>query len=79
MENKRNLFVRIKRWWVETKWCKGVYDFEGRCEICGKSLNISLKAINRFSVVLTVDKCPVHPDDAMILWPADRKDIRRVS
>ena len=53
---------------------KHEFDFEGRCESCGKNLNLILTRISSHSVHLKSVECPEHSGKTMILWP-QRKDI----
>jgi hypothetical protein len=51
-----------------------LWDFEGRCETCHKNLVLYMKPMGRFKLTLEVEKCPEHPDDALILYPL-RDDV----
>ena len=49
-------------------------DFKGRCEVCGKWLDIILKRFTDRVVELKAVECPEHPGKSHILWP-QRDDI----
>lgn len=53
-----------------------LWDFEGRCVKCHKSLNMKLRRIHPHKIQLKVEPCKYHPnpDDSVILWP-QRDDI----
>ena len=53
---------------------KHKYDFEGKCEECGKELDLVLTRISSNSLQLESVECPEHKNKAMILWPL-RDDI----
>ncbi len=53
---------------------KHEWDFEGRCEECGKNLNLILTRISSNSVQLESAECPKHKGKTMILWP-QRDDV----
>ena len=57
------------------------YDFEGRCEECGRPLDLMLECLSSRKVSLEAVRCPDHPDGAMVLWPQrdDIIDSRNVS
>ncbi len=56
---------------------KHKYDFEGRCEECGRGLDLILTRIPSNSLRLEPAECPEHKDKAMILWP-QRDDIKEI-
>ena len=51
------------------------YDFEGRCQVCGKRLNLILKRLPERGCQLNVVECTEHPGKSHILWP-QRDDIK---
>ncbi len=66
---------RILFWLFKRSY--SLWDFEGRCEECAKRLPITVVVRSKRSVTITTDKCPLHPEGAMILWP-QRGDIKEV-
>ncbi len=54
-----------------------LWDFEGRCVQCHKNLKLYLKVVNRYKIILTVEKCQEHPNTSLILWP-QRDDVIRL-
>ena len=59
---------------VKIRQLKHEFDFEGRCDICGRNLNLHLKLESKDSLSLKSAECPEHLGNAAILWP-QRDDI----
>jgi len=53
-------------------------DFEGRCGVCGKRLNIILKRVGHRGLQLNAVECPEHPGESGIWWP-QRDDIQEAT
>ena len=51
-----------------------LYDFEGRCTVCHKSLKLLLTRKTNYKLELEVVPCLLHPEESYILWP-QRDDI----
>ncbi len=69
-----NVWKWLKKKLINKYGLKHEYDFEGRCEECGKNLNLTLKRISKNSVKLESVECSKHKGKTMILWP-QRDDI----
>lgn len=50
------------------------WSFEGRCEVCSKSLSLKLKRISNRGIQINAFECAEHPGKSHILWP-QRDDI----
>jgi hypothetical protein len=74
------------KWIKEMKWTKRVFsyllygrlwDFEGRCTVCGKNLDLILSVLENNHISLISKPCQEHPGCEIILWP-QREDIERI-
>lgn len=52
------------------------WDFEGRCEECGRPLKLYMNVETRQKIILEVENCADHLGKAVILWP-QREDVIR--
>jgi hypothetical protein len=64
--------------WTKDKHKDRLYDFEGRCEVCCKELNINLRRLSDRGLHLTPVECTEHPGKSHILWP-QRDDIEVIN
>lgn len=60
------MIKRIRAWLTKTPL--NYYDFEARCVKCHKRIRILLTRKDD-GIFLKPEKCSIHPDDSIILWP----------